>query len=380
MGIFVNTLGMESYEESSRHTSLDPTIELSLQNVLESEMNWNATMQAIYLDELAYKAHTGEEKVYSVNEAAGIFESIKNFFKKLWDKIKALFERFVAMFNSFAKSDSAFVNKYSKTLRKLTLKDFRCKVYEFTNLDENIKDIIGKIIDAVKQTTSKNSGSTSIDLIEDFLKGNVKKDDVSAITKTSDDQDINDFCKALEKSKALDSFRSLTLDFTNGASNAVSSENYSNKLFKHFRNGKQEPKETKISNVSDYLKQIENTADDKSTAKDNYDTFKDTIENIIDSLDTLEDAIAEEETNDDTSLQLRLVTRASNYIRSCLNVAEIWNGAQLKAIKDRNRQAKSVCVKALANGRKNEISTKYESSDIFGDDTDGSFLSRVELI
>ena len=114
MGIFVNTLGMESYEESSRHASLDPTMELSLQNVLESEMNWNATMQAIYVYELAYKAHTGEEKVYSINEAAGIFESIKNFFKKLWDKIKALFERFVAMFNSFAKSDSAFVNKYGK--------------------------------------------------------------------------------------------------------------------------------------------------------------------------------------------------------------------------------------------------------------------------
>ena len=377
MGIFVNTLGMESYEESSRHASLDPTMELSLQNVLESEMNWNATMQAIYLDELAYKAHTGEEKLYSVNEAAGVFESIKNFFKKLWDKIKALFERFVAMFNSFAKSDSAFVNKYSKTLRKLTFKDFRCDVYEFTHLKDNISTIVDS--DKFNTSIQKSINTTSnigYDIVEGILGNKDIKNDLGTLTDNDKDA-IDLFCKALEKNKALDYFRGLTLG---DATKPISSENYSNRLFKYFRSGKQEPKETKITNVSDYLKQIENTADDKSTAKDNYDTFKDAIENIIDSLDTLDDAIADKETNDVNTLQLRLVTRITNYLRSGLNIAEIWNGAQLKAIKDRNRQAKSVCVKALANGRKNEISTKYESSDIFGDDTDGSFLSRVELI
>ena len=148
-------------------------------------------------------------------------------------------------------------------------------------------------------------------------------------------------------------------------------------MFKYFSSEKQEPKETKITNVSDYLKEIEKTADAKEKAKENYDTFKDKIENIIDALDTLEDDFSDQ---DDKTLSLKLVISSTKYLRSCLNIAEIWNGAQLKAIKDRNRQAKSVCVKALANGRKNEISTKYESSDIFGDDTDRSFLSRVELI
>ena len=379
MGIFVNTLGMGSYEESSRHASLDPTIELSLQNVLESEMNWNATMQAIYLDELAYKAHTGEEKVYSVNEAAGIFESIKNFFKKLWDKIKALFERFVAMFNSFAKSDSAFVNKYSKILRKLTLKDFRCNVYTFSHLDDNIDGIIddtsfNTALQKTSAVTSNNKGLEAISGILGDYSSSAGK--IKAITKADGENDVDVFCKALEKSKALDYFRGATLG---DANKAISSENYSNKLFKYFRSEKQEPKETKITNVSDYLKEIEKTADVKEKAKENYDTFKDKIETIIDNLDGLEDTLSETD-NDNASLQLRLVTRAANYIRSGLSVAEIFNGAQLKAIKDRNRQAKSVCVKALANGRKNEISTKYESSDIFGDDTDRSFLSRVELI
>lgn len=376
MGIFVNTLGMDSYEESSRHASLDPTMELSLQNVLESEMNWNATMQAIYLDELAYKAHTGEEKVYSVNEAAGIFESIKNFFKKLWDKIKALFERFVAMFNSFAKSDSAFVNKYSKTLRKLTLKDFRCKVYEFTNLDANISTLINsdnfnKSLAKASGLPTTNKGYKAIEgILDNYDKNKFNLGSATGNEKTQ----VDEFCKALEKSKVMDCFRGATLG---KSETPISSENYNNKLFKYFRGEKQEPKEIKITNVSDYFKQIEKTSDVKETAKDNYDTFKDKIEGIIDNLDTLEDEVAEK---DDATLELRLVTRATNYIRSGLNVAEIWNGAQLKAIKDRNRQAKSVCVKALANGRKNEISTKYESSDIFGDDTDGSFLSRVELI
>ena len=46
------------------------------------------------------------------------------------------------MFNSFAKTDSAFVNKYAKILRKLTFKDFRCDVYTFTNLDKNIDGIL----------------------------------------------------------------------------------------------------------------------------------------------------------------------------------------------------------------------------------------------
>lgn len=378
MGIFVNTLGMDSYEESSRHASLDPTMELSLQNVLESEMNWNATMQAIYLDELAYKAHTGEEKVYSVNEAAGIFESIKNFFKKLWDKIKALFERFVAMFNSFAKSDSAFVNKYSKTLRKLTLKDFRCNVYEFTNLDKNINEIKDHIAEAVAKTTGGNATSGTCEkIVKDFLAGN--KAEIENLDASTHEQAVNAFAKALEKSKALDYFRGLTLDTANSP---VSSENYSNKLFKYFRKQKQEPKETKITSVSEYLKEIENTPDAKEKAKESYDTFKDTIENILDTLDTLEDQYSEADTSSDKKpeLQLKVTVKAANYLRSALGVAEIWNGAQLKAIKDRNRQAKSVCVKALANGRKNEISTKYESSDIFGDDTDGSFLSRVELL
>ena len=377
MGIFVNTLGMESYEESSRHASLDPTMELSLQNVLESEMNWNATMQAIYLDELAYKAHTGEEKVYSVNEAAGIFESIKNFFKKLWDKIKALFERFVAMFNSFAKSDSAFVNKYSKTLRKLTLKDFRCNIYTFSNLDKNINAIKGNIAEAIAKTTGGQVSGTCENIVKDFIDGN--KAEIANLAAGTHDQAVTAFAKALEKSKALDYFRGLTLDTANSP---VSSENYSNKLFKYFRSQKQEPKETKITSVSEYLKEIENTPDAKEKAKENYDTFKDAIENILDTLDTLEDQYSEADTsnNKKPELQLKVTVKAANYLRSALGVAEIWNGAQLKAIKDRNRQAKSVCVKALANGRKNEISTKYESSDIFGDDTDGSFLSRVELI
>lgn len=377
MGIFVNTLGMDSYEESSRHASLDPTMELSLQNVLESEMNWNATMQAIYLDELAYKAHTGEEKIYSVNEAAGIFESIKNFFKKLWDKIKALFERFVAMFNSFAKSDSAFVNKYSKTLRKLTLKDFRCNVYEFTNLDKNIDSIKANIVEAIAKTTGGQTSDTCENIVKDFIDGNTTE--IGKLNASTHDNAVTEFAKALEKSKALDYFRGLTLDTPNSP---VSSENYSNKLFKYFRKQKQEPKETKITSVSEYLKEIENTSDVKDKAKENYDTFKDAIENILDTLDTLEDKYSEADTTNDKTpeLQLKVTVKAANYLRSALGVAEIWNGAQLKAIKDRNRQAKSVCVKALANGRKNEISTKYESSDIFGDDTDGSFLSRVELL
>lgn len=376
MGIFVNTLGMESYEESSRHASLDPTMELSLQNVLESEMNWNATMQAIYLDELAYKAHTGEEKVYSINEAAGIFESIKNFFKKLWDKIKALFERFVAMFNSFAKSDSAFVNKYAKILRKLTLKDFKYDVYTFSHLDDDIDTILSdKNIElALKKATGLDANNKGYDattgLLNNYNKNNFSVDPDS----DAETQMVEEFCKAIEKSKVMDYFRGATVGTPE---TPISTENYSNKLFKYFRSGKQEPKETKITNVSDYLKQIEKTSDVKETAKDNYDAFKGTIETVIDNLDTLEDELAEDENK---SLELKFVISSTKYLRSCLNVTEIWNGAQLKAIKDRNRQAKSVCVKALANGRKNEISTKYESSDIFGDDTDGSFLSRVELI
>lgn len=370
MGIFVNTLGMSSYEESSRHASLDPTIELSLQNVLESEMNWNATMQAIYLDELAYKARTGEEKVYSVNEAAGIFESIKNFFKKIWDKIKALFERFVAMFNSFAKSDSAFVNKYSKILRKLTLKDFRCKVFTFTNLKVDLKNTF--------EIVCKNSpASPDIvgQIVDELLEG--QKNKINSVTLNNNDHKslVDDFCRTTDKGKYMDGFRGISI----GSNNTISSQNYSNKLFKYFRDGKQEPKEIKITTVSDYLKDIENTADAKETAKDNYDAFKDILEGYIDLCDDLEDKFSEKD-DEDANLKLRIVIKTTNMIRGIISILEMFNGAQLKAIKDRNRQAKSICVKALANGRKNEISTKYESSDIFGDDTDGSFLSRVELI
>ena len=365
MGIFVNTLGIGSYEEGSRHASLDPTIELSLQNVLESEMNWSATMQAIYLDELAYKAHTGEEKVYSLNEATGIFESIKNFFKKLWDKIKALFERFIAMFNSFAKSDSAFVNKYAKTLRKLTFKDLRCNVYKFTHLDKGL--------DEVKKDLG-NAKPPYKGPIDDILESLFENKPNSFINDTVKKEDVDEFCKIMEKNKSCDSIRGASV-----GKESVSSQNYNDQLFKYFRDGKLEPKETKITSITEYLKEIENTSDAKEKAKDSYDEFKDMLENVIDTLDTVEDKLSEIE-GEQANLKLRAVTKASNYFRSYISILEIWNGAQLKAIKDRNRQAKSVCVKALANGRKNEISTKYESSDIFGDDTDGSFLSRVELI
>lgn len=370
MGIFTNKLGLDSYEENTV-SSLDPTMELTLQNVLESEQNWNATMQAIFLDELAYTANTGKEKIYSVNEAAGVFESIKNFFKKIWAKIKALFERFIALFDSYSKSDSAFINKYSKTLRKLSLKDLRVDAYEFdeSKITEDINSKKEDLIMALNSSLVTSSRKSNIFNKNDGLDtSNIKK----LCTNDKDEantSEVDEVLKALDKSKNLDKYRGICV-----GRDTISSSNFNDALFKYFR-GKSEKSSIKITNIDKYLKQIEKTKDWKEVAKDSYDTLKEFLEGIIDSLDTLEDEFDGKTDDKVATLGLRVTSKASSVIRSVIAILETYNGAQLKAIKDMNRQAKSICVKALSNGRKNEI--KNESTDMFNE---GSFLSRVELI
>ena len=69
--------------------------ELALAMVAESEQNYISIMKAIAINEVNYFAQNGEEIVYEAGGVSGIFNKIKEFFKKLIEKVRQILHRFI---------------------------------------------------------------------------------------------------------------------------------------------------------------------------------------------------------------------------------------------------------------------------------------------
>lgn len=333
--------------------------EASLCNILEADRNYQNIMEAIALNEYDYFQATGEEIVYEAGGLSSFFSKVKAFFVNLYQKIKGLFKKFIALIDSYVKDDKDFVNKYRRQLLSVNTKDFEYKGYEFDDSKISGINIESCMNKAYKETElpELNASSTEIENVDDKLK------------------------KVEDQSDMTDKMRGAALGQAGGSSSPIDTGEFSKELFMLFRKG-EDSKDTldKIS-VSDQIGYIINYGDTKKKAEKSFKDLEKSINNTLRTLDKLEkDAVSKvpgktedekkKDFQDAQSKFVRGIHACITYTKIKLSIGQTINGALLTALKDRSRQAKSICVALLNYKPKNESAGYYEESGIYGNALD----------
>ena len=297
----------------------------ALMHVYENECNYNALMKAAALSEMKYYSQTGGDLFV---QEAGAFkkfgQKVKDFFLKVIEKIKSIARSFFAKINQYILKDKDFVKKYKVTLKGLNLKGFEFKnAYKFENVTEwaklNLKGIepdgkvdgngsddqekLNEIIEKNRASILADEGSMTEEEFRTKLREKLygDKGDKTGI-RIEDEIDVIEKSKGLiEAAKALEK----------GAIDAI------NKI---------------ITNLDAEAKKLEKEKTDLLSGEANSD-------------------------NEDVQKKSNEIKGFNNKItvdKAFSNDITVFYGAVCKALADRNRQAKAICVKALSYKAKNE--------------------------
>lgn len=187
-------------------------------------INYNLIHEHIAFAELKHITESGTPMVYTEGVFSSIFNAIKRFLQKIWERIKGLFKRFMMIINSYSKTDKEFANKYRKEIFAYhDLSDFTFKGYKWTIEDGKIKDAIEKCstpdFDIVKETKQANRvGITHVE--------------------------IKDYKDELEKySDHEEAFRGECLDKLGGKKGKYTADEFRKELRACFRNGEDSKEE-----------------------------------------------------------------------------------------------------------------------------------------
>jgi hypothetical protein len=419
MGIYTNA-AFSDYS-SSDYTSVEPFKgdhfnyhELGIIAAAESAANQNAFMKAIALQELASMEQYGNTDVlYESVNLKGIFEKIKAFFKKIIEKIHKIFHTFVAKMSSWFGNNKSFAQKYEKEVVKNWSKvsnDWEFKGYKFTNIFKTKGDAIGKK-ETVKTAVEKGVGATSTAIttvtnaitsaefkdVITYLKGGAEVDKAkkteieNAISAIRDKKE--DF-EEIMRGAIADEFN--TDNLTGILSDKMDSKDFTEALFKLFRNGEDSKVDLKKSEsiacyggsinammtfVKDYEKiksELEKT--EKAVVKG--------IDDVVKALDKNENELIKDNrtSTDDAAIGLNeVIVQVSSLCQSALGFAKETAiqafSAELQATKDACAQAKEIAVKVIGLNKKMTESADYSddgytTSTAFG----GDFISSVKLV
>ena len=329
--------------------------EAALNIVVEGEENYNRIVQAVGIDEYNYFEENGTEMVYEAADIKGFFGKIKAFFINLLQKIKGLVKKFISLFDSYTKSDKDFVNKYRKHLLGVNMKNFEYKGYKFD--DAKLTGFnCDKVLNAIKASVDGLNGDTkyaeqSKEKCQEFL------------DKTSDTSDIEE------------TMRGAALGACEGTNSKIDAGEYSKELFKLYRDGEDSKVVLDNISISTQLSYILNTKDAVKKGNDAEKTFTKSTNDILKKIDKDASNLTKA-TVDDGELQSKRVQATNRYyslLKSAQGMVTTAIGAYLTALKDRNRQAKSICVSAM------NYKPKNESTELGGYSEGASLLDNVVI-
>jgi len=420
MGIYTNP-AFSGYS-SSNYTSVEPFNgdhfnyhELGIIAAAESAANQNAFMKAIALQELASMEQYGNTDVlYESVNLKGIFEKIKEFFKKIIEKIHKIFHTFVAKMASWFGNNKSFAQKYEKEVIKNWSKvsnDWEFKGYKFTNILKNKGEAIGKK-ETVKEAVEKGVGATST-AITTVTNAITSADFKSVIAYLKDNTQAVDKTKKTEIENAISAIRDKKEDFEeimrgaiakefnteklNGVlSDKMDSKDFTEGLFKLFRNGEDSKVDLKkseslecyggsINGMMTFVKDYEKI---KSELEKTEKTVVKGIDDVVKALDKNENELIKDNktSTDNSTIGINeVIVQASSLCQSALGFAKETAiqafSAELQATKDACSQAKEIAVKVIGLNKKMTESADYSNdgytaSTAFGSD----FISSVKLV
>lgn len=323
--------------------------------IAESELNYSNIMKAVGLNELAsFQATGGDDVLYeSMDGVKDFFKKVKEFFLKMLAKLRGLFNKFIALFNSYTKNDKDFVSKYRKTLTGITsFKGFSYKGFKYT-------------IDTNMTKSASSSIYTYINnIIPVLTDSNVGSDHEAGLKKLEDFNDVEDAIRG----EAL------------GKSGGFTAAEYRKELFEMLRNGessKETIEDITSSDVREFLNTISDTSKDKKAAKDTLKPIEDKIKASIKELEKMEKAILNNKDDEKASDKMRAVKGRIDLLKAEQTALQEMNGQIFQAIKQRNRQAKAVCVSLINFTPKKE---SYEFGENEYEAYGENFLNGVTLV
>lgn len=420
MGIYTNT-AFSGYS-SSDYTSVEPFKgdhfnyhELGIIAAAESAANQNAFMKAIALQELASMEQYGTTEVlYESVNIKGIFEKIKAFFKKIIEKIHKIFHTFVAKMASWFGNNTNFAKKYEKEIVKnwsQISNDFEFKGYHFTGIFRT-KESGVEFKDETK--ADSNTIKTSLDevlagtkTLEAWLNeknASTTKEDIAK------DRDHLDDIKDTKRAVWINTIKSEWCKDTSGSnSTKLDSKEFTEELFKVFRNGQDSKEDFNKSKILDsyggsvngmmgFIKDFDKI---KSSLEKSEKSFTDGMEKLISNMNKAENELikknseesktanssnssdAEKEAAKKAINDNEAIVQASSFYQTIVGFDKECGiqafSALLQATKDACTQAKEIAVKVIGLNKKMTESVDYSdgyTSTAFG----GDFISSVKLV
>ena len=334
----------------------EANLEGALMLVYENECNYNALMRAAGLSELKYFKETGEDLfVHEAGAFGGFLAKAKAFFKAVLDKIKALFKKFFMTISSFVSTDKEWVKKYEKDiLRATNIKDMEFKGYKFGDLDG--------FAGFAKVATEYAKQEKLLDAIKLGIANSVPSD----YAKLEDDDAVQDVIEA-NRGRLV------------GESSADESE-FRDKLKEAFYGDTaKEVLDDSDINLRQQLQFIRDTKESTKSAQKAEKYITNAIDKIIKAVDkkTKEFGKVTDDEKPDTDAAkaiskskedaIKACNQGIKVLRSLSNDATVMSGMLCQALKDRNRQAKAICIKAVSynSKKKNESAVYSDTDDLF---------------
>ena len=371
----------DSYAATSynvKPSPFEPTIEGALMHVYENACNYNAFMRAVGLAEMKYYQETGKELF--LNEAGafnGFIDKLKAFFKKVIEKIKSIFHKFMAVINQYRMTDAEFLKKYSSEIRRKNLKDFEYNGWTFKELNTVVTTVSNKAeintyADIVKDVIGGNgSANFASDLTKSFAGGTVPNfssaDYNNAGTGDQTATKAEAFLTSEKKDEIVEAMRGKMLDTNNKYTSSEFIEELKKKCYG-------DDKEKFNVKIDEWLGYISNAKDDIKTAEKAQKDITKAIEHLIKNIDSEEKEINKKINAKDAEAankySFKILSATGDLYRHFSDILTTYYGTMIQALKDRNRQAKAICVKALSYKAESASygyreSYSYSNNDLF---------------
>lgn len=407
MGIYTN---YSNSNFSTNYTSVKPFIgenfnyhELGIAAASEIAANHNAFMKSIALSELAAFEQTGSTDVlYESVDFKGIFEKIKMFFKKVIEKIHKIFHTFIAKMSSWFGGNTSFAKTYEKEVVKgwgNIKNDWEFKGYHFTNIAET-KEATGATFSVKIEGMQKGLSDLIANGLNDFIYKANEKDITeyntwtNMITKIREDMD--DIKDGMRKAIVdyINDEHSLPIIITinTGVKGGYDSSEYTEELFKVFRNGEDSKDSFEKKNVLDsyggsvagmmtYIKEFDKIKTKTESAERK---LTKAIQKLIDDVSKAQNEKIKEnkDANETTKQQNECLVQISSLYQTIYSAASEFItqafSAYLQAQKDACAQAKEIAVNVISQSKKMTESVDY--SDNYSGNGGFDFISSVKLI
>lgn len=357
----------------------DDLVEAGFGAILDIHENYNSIMQRIGVTELSALEDTGEEYVYTEGALSSIYNTIKNFLKKVWEKIKALFKRFIMIIDSYTKNDKDFLNKYRKELGRVTnTTNFEFKGYNFSRVNtppgsdtwEACRTSGAQYIDNDRSKGFNYDDSDYSKNNTDEAKANTALDNQSEEFEAARGEILNTITKQTHGKLTLDEFKKELREwYRNGESQKVTLDG----------------KDIQVHSIITELSTSETT---KKNAHKAFTDNKKVLETEEKDLDRLQRTWVNDQKdkkfadtsegrkdkfkNENTGRALSYYLKECSMKKDCMIAID---SVYLEALKDRSRQNKAIAVKLMNYKPKGEA---YNESYI-GSYSGENFLSGIEL-